>query len=146
MYDATFALDDFMRPRLCDTSEIVKNILLFILFAKPGQYPSLPHIGLDIESRLFSFYDEINETELRDQIVEQCNELAPYFDNGSIVLRKLKYRKQPSLLIQVATSPYDNHGKLYLNSAANLNETTYQIGITYDELNRMVYNITDGGI
>jgi hypothetical protein len=55
-YDTTFELNEFNEHRLRSEIELIKNTILFILFAKPGQYPSLPHIGLDIQSMLYSFY------------------------------------------------------------------------------------------
>lgn len=139
--DVTFELDDFHRPRLRGEAEIVKNVLLYILFSKPGQYPSLPHIGMNIQEKLYSFYDEINEIGLRDQIVSQCRALHVYFDDGTIALRKVKYRGKPSLIINVSTSSYDNHIREDLDDIRESNQSTFLIGITFNEMNEMIYNI-----
>ena len=58
--DVTFELNEFNNPRIKSEIETLKDIILFILFSRPGQYPSLPQIGLNIRDYLYDFYDEIN--------------------------------------------------------------------------------------
>ena len=136
-YDASFALDGFGRPRIRGEAELIKNAILFVLFSKPGQYPSLPNIGLDIQNRLYSFYNEINNNDLRDQIVSQCSALGTYFDKGTINVRKVMYRNQPSLMIHIDCSETLPDGYAVADDASK-----YQIGITFDELNQMIYNVS----
>ena len=141
-YDTTFELNEFNEPRIRSEIELIKDVILFILFAKPGQYPSLPQIGLDIQSRLYSFYDELKESDLIFEITEQCKVLGIFFNNGTIQIKKIKYRKQPSLLISIEgkeTYP-DGYMKDHIN-----NSDRYLIGITFDELNNMIYNINREG-
>ena len=63
-YDTTFELNEFNEPKLRSEMETLKNVLLFVLFTKPGQYPSLPTVGLNIGSSLYEFYDEIERYEV----------------------------------------------------------------------------------
>lgn len=136
-YDTSFALDDFGKPKIRSEVELIKNVVLFILFSKPGQYPSLPNIGLDIQSLLYSFYDEIDNNDLKDKIVNQCSALGMHFDEGTIVIKKTIYRNQPSLMIHI-------EGKETLPSeyGAKSDSEKYLIGITLDDLNQMIYNIS----
>ena len=143
-YDTTFELNEFNEPRIRSEIEVVKDVILFILFAKPGQYPSLPNIGLDIQSMLYSFYDDINESDLMFKINEQCNAMGLYLKNGTVQLKKTKYRGQPSLMISINGSEKypDNYMKDHIDIS-----NRYLIGITFDELNKMIYNISsEGGI
>ena len=39
--DLTFELDQYNEPRLKSEGEMIKDIILYVLFSKPGQYPSL---------------------------------------------------------------------------------------------------------
>jgi len=141
-YDTTFELNEFNEPRIRSEIELIKDVILFILFAKPGQYPSLPHIGLDLQGMLYSFYDEINENDLKFKIKEQCEAMGVFFSDGTVQIKKIKYRSQPSLLISISgTESYpDGYMKDHIGVS---NE--YLIGITYDELNNMIYNINSGG-
>ena len=138
-YDATFELNEFNQPRIRSEIEVVKNTILYILFSKPGQYPSLPMIGLDIESLLYSFYDEINTEDLKDKLVKQCNALGCYFDNGMVAIQKMIYRNQPSLLIHIeGTETYPDG---YMKDSISGSDR-YLIGITFDELHKMIYSIS----
>lgn len=141
-YDTTFELNEFNEPRLRSEIELIKNTILFILFSKPGQYPSLPNIGLDIQSTLYSFYDELNESDLKYKINEQCNALGVYLKNGTVEVKKTMYRGHPSLMINIEGS--ESYPDGYLKGYGN-NSNKYLIGITFDELNKMIYNINEGG-
>lgn len=136
--DCTFELDAFAKPRLRSEAELIKNTLLYILMSKPGQYPSLPFIGMDISNLLYNSYDELKESDLADEIIKQCPVLARYFDDGTIIIRKIKYKGQPSLMIHVETSPIENL------IGENMTKERFQIGITFNELNDMIYNVTEG--
>ena len=137
-YDASFALDGFGKARIRSEAELIKNVVLFVLFAKPGQYPSLPNIGLDIQTLLYSFYDEINNNELRDKLISQCGALGTYFDRGNINIRKTIYRNKPSLMIHIDC---DESLPIGYNSVSS-DSNKYQIGITFNELNQMIYNVS----
>jgi hypothetical protein len=141
-YDTTFSLNEFSQPRLRSEIELVKNVVLYVLFSKPGQYPSLPNIGLDIQSMLFSFYDEIDVNDLIRNITSQCNALGAYFNDGTIQIKKTKYKNQPSLMIYIEGTESYPLDTGYLISGSN-DIQSYMIGITFDELNQMIYNISE---
>ena len=129
-YDLTFGANDFNEPKLSSEVETVRNVLMFVLFAKPGQYPSLPDIGIDIESYLYSFYDELDVEDLKQQIIAQCASLGKYISNNTIAIKKDKYYGQPSLFINVnGTAAYPDGYKWNRNEAS----PGFQIGITIDE-------------
>lgn len=136
--DTTFELNEFGEPRMRSELETVKDILLFILFTKPGQYPSLPTLGYDIGSKLYSFYDDIREDDIIEDVCSQCEALRPYFNNGQIALKKDKYNDQPSMLISISGSESFPAG--YRNASRN-NNSRYMIGITYDDLHKMIYDV-----
>lgn len=137
-YDTTFELNEFNEPRIRSEIETLKDVLLFVLFAKPGQYPSLPMIGMDIASNLYSFYDELNVDEMKSQIIDQCSILGSYINSNQIMIKKLIYRDQPSLIIDIEGS--ERFPANYKHDQIG-NSKRYMIGITYDELNQMIYNI-----
>lgn len=141
-YDGTFALNEFNQPKLSSEIETVKNVLLFILFAKPGQYPSLPYIGLNLQEMLYSFYDEINETDLKNKCCEQCKMLGVYIQNNVIDFKKTIYQGKPSLMIHIeGTETYPNG---YMADKVG-NSTKYLIGITLNDINEMIYNTNKEG-
>lgn len=135
-YDGSFELDRFGNPRVVSDIEMMKNVVMFILFSKPGQYPSLPDIGMDIESLLYSFFDEIDEADLRNKIVAQCTALGWYFERGNINVRKVMYHNKPSLMIHI-----EGTEELPDDVASSNALERYQIGITFDDLNQLIYNV-----
>lgn len=139
-YDTTFELNEFHEPRIRSEIEVVMNTLLFVLFSKPGQYPSIPTIGLDIQSNLYEFYEDIDEEDLKAQIIEQCNMLGAYFLDGTITIKKANYKNKPSLLICVDGNAEYPDG--YKHDDVG-NSDRYLIGLTYDETNKMVSSIKE---
>jgi hypothetical protein len=142
-YDCTFELNEFGKPKISSEIETLKNALLFILYSKPGQYPSIPFIGLDFENILYSFYDEIDEDDIKTRIIEQCSLLGLYFSNTTIQIKKIVYQDQPSLLINLkGTEQYPDD---YMTNK-NGNPIQYLIGVTLDDIGKMVYNISKEGL
>jgi len=136
-YDLTFELNEFEEPKLRSEIETLKDALLFVLFTKPGQYPSLPQIGMNIQNELYSNYDKLDTDDIKNRIIDQCHALGQYLDAGTIAIRKTKYKNIPSLLIYVegtATFPPS-----YKSSSAI--PSKYYIGLTYDDMKNMIYNI-----
>lgn len=135
-YDAGFELNEFNQPKLKSEVELIRDVLLFVLFSTPGQYPSLPNIGLNIKPTLYTFYDELDVEELKGQIMEQCEALGYYFKNGTIFINKTIYNNQPSLLISInGTASYPD------NYLADKGKNNYLVGITFDEAKEMIYNV-----
>lgn len=138
-YDTTFELTEFGQPRLRSELEVVKNTILFLLFCKPGQYPSLPHIGLDINSLLYSFYDELDTDNIKNDLIAQCEALGVCIKRGIVNIQKMMYQGHPSLFIHI--EGFDNVQPGYVQHIGN-SPSKYMIGITFDDLNKMIYNVT----
>lgn len=137
-FDGTFEMNEFGNPRIRSEIEVVKDTLLFILFSRPGQYPSLPMIGLDLRTMLSEFYEDIDIEELKMRVMDQCSALGVYFSSGSIGFKKIMYKDQPSLLIHIEGK--ESYPQGYLCDGYNTNNR-YLIGITFDEMNNMIYNM-----
>lgn len=137
-YDLTFELNEFNEPRIRSEIETIKDALLFILFSKPGSYPSIPQLGMNIEDRLYSFYDEIDEEDLITEITEQCELLGAYLNGGTIAIQKIRYKDKPSLMIHIEGTETFPPGYKHDEIGGS---DRYLIGITYDEMNEMIYSV-----
>ena len=136
-YDLPFEMNEFQEQRICSDLETLKNVLLFIIFTKPGQYPSIPQIGLNIKDELYTNYDEFDVNNFRTQLIEQCALLDAYITDGTIAIKKVMYRNTPSLIIRL-------EGTANLPSAYKVpkaSNTKYYIGLTYDDMKNMIYNV-----
>lgn len=97
--EPSFGVNNFNKAKYTNETETVANAVLNLLFGKPGFFPSMPNLGIDIQSRIYSFWDEIDETVLKAEIASQCKELNYYINNGSLEVIKSSYQGQPLLII-----------------------------------------------
>ena len=127
-YDTPLELDAFNKPKVISSFEMAINAILTLLFMKPGQYPSVPELGIDIESYLHEYADDPKiPSSIESKLRDQCNQLELinltfqcYFDKTVEGI--------PCLVIRITGSDTLAYG-----SQSN----TVYIGISYDKLNQL---------
>lgn len=139
-YDLTHEVNEFNEPKLLSDIEIIKNAVIFILMATPGQYPSLPTIGLGLEDFLYEFYDELDTGLLEEQIISQCKILGVYFNRGNISIKKLKYNGVPSMLIYISGN--SSYPRSYKTDRLD-KDNEFMIGVTYDQFKNIMISINE---
>lgn len=122
-----FGLNNFNEPKILNETESIVNDILNLLFMRPGQFPSLPYLGIDISQYLYQFYDEIDTKQIKSKIASQCSEFLPYVNSGELDVIKTVMKNQPVLLIKVPTIRRDSDSSL-------------MIGITKDLQNEIHFN------
>ena len=127
-YDVAFDHDSMGRPKVLSSFQVGVNAVLTLLFMKPGQFPSIPELGIDIESYLHEYSDDKNiPIEIRNKLSDQCNRLDISGLTINVSIEKTNENRD-ALLIDITGNEYISYG----------NETSHVIiGITYDELNRL---------
>jgi hypothetical protein len=99
--DPTFGINDFNQPKVLSETETVARNILLLLFGKPGFYPSMPDIGMDIGQYLYGFEDEINTEEIKSELADQCSEFLPEVTTGEFDIIKTTHNDQPLLIIKI---------------------------------------------
>lgn len=96
-----FGVDNFNEQKILSDKESIAQILKNILFMRPGNMPSMPHIGINIQSKLYSFDDSLDVEELKTEISSQCSAIIPYldFDGMNLYVANHKGSTQPILMI-----------------------------------------------
>lgn len=96
-----FGVDNFNEQKILSEKESIAQILKNILFMRPGNMPSMPHIGINIQSKLYNFEDSFDVEELKNEIQTQCSALNPYldFDKMNLYVAEQKNGSQPILMI-----------------------------------------------
>ena len=84
--EVDFGLDNFGKPTQLYDPESVANILIHLLFLKPGQLPSQPQLGIDITQYLYGFSDSIPVSEIRSKIIDQAPYLLQYLDINNLMV------------------------------------------------------------
>lgn len=97
--EMTFGLNNFGKQKILSEGDTIAQLILNILFMKPGQMPSMPHIGINIRSYLYKFDDELDVDALKQKISFQCSEIIPFIDTSGMVLTVVNYRGESILMI-----------------------------------------------
>ena len=100
--DVGYGLDDFQRMKVYSESESIARYILTILLTRPGNYPGLPHIGLNVKQLLYDDLNEFNATSLKEQIYEQCSALLPHIIGNDVYEGLIEYNGTTFLLIRVS--------------------------------------------
>lgn len=127
-YDVLLDTDNMYKPKVISTFELCVNSILTLLFMKPGQYPSIPDLGIDIESYLHEYHDDPTiPSQIKTKLNDQCNRIGMAGVTVDVSFDKTSDGFN-ALLIQV-----DGTERLAIGHPSD----KIIIGITYDKLNRL---------
>lgn len=99
--DPTYGVNEFNKTKVLSETETYVNNILTILFGKPGFYPSIPTLGMDISQYLYKFEDEINVDRIKAILANQCSEFLPLVESGDIDIIKTTYMGRSMLIFQL---------------------------------------------
>lgn len=125
--DPTFGVNAFNQAKYRNETETVANSILNLLFGKPGYFPSMPNLGLNIQELIYSFWDEISTTRIKAEISAQCSVFKEYVSNGSLDVIKSSYMDKPLLLVNIPVQIKDAQQVL-------------SVGVTQDPNGNTIYN------
>jgi hypothetical protein len=125
-YDVALDFDSMYKPRVLSSFELGMNTIMTLLFMKPGQYPSIPELGIDIESYLHEYMDDPKiPGEIRDKLYDQCNQLSVVGLTIDVYIDQTE-QNQGALIIEVSGDEHITYGS---------ESSKVIIGITYNQLN-----------
>lgn len=130
-YDTLLDVDSFHKPKMISTFEMCVNTILTLLMMKPGQYPSIPDLGIYVEQYLFEYADDESiPSKITNEIYDQCNRLQLAGVEVRCYFNKLN-PSRPELVVEI-------HGTEYVTY--NNDASTAIFGISLDKLNRLHMN------
>lgn len=131
-YDVLMDYDTYYKPKVISTFEMCINSILLLLKMKPGQYPSIPELGIDVERYLHEYSDDktIPQT-IESQLTDQMNRLNYTNIKIEVFFDKMTNGTN-ALVVKVTGDEYLVYGTKF---------KTALIGITYDQLNHMYTRI-----
>ena len=127
-YDTLLEVDNFNKPKVISSFELMVDAIITLLFMKPGQFPSIPDLGIDIESYLHEYADDRNiPSTIENKLNDQCNRLQYtglsfncYIDTTSDGI--------PCLVLKISGTENLTYG---------VQSNTVYVGISYDKLNEL---------
>lgn len=128
--DPTFTMNDYGKPKMLTNLQTYVNNIMMLLFGKPGFYPSIPSIGMDITQYLYKFQDEIDTSEIKSKLAAQCSEFLPEIQNGDI---------------DIFSSVYDGRLVLIFKLPSITDDKSFRvaIGITTNTRGEIVFNFVE---
>lgn len=127
--DPTYGVNSFNKGKVLSESETYVNNLLAVLLGKPGFYPSIPYLGMDIQQELYKFEDEIDTDKIKAAVVSQCSDFLPLVENGDFDVVATTY-KERSMLIFLLPVVIKN------------DNIAIAVGVTLNERGQLVYQFT----
>lgn len=127
-YDILMDVDSMYKPKVISSFEMIINSILMLLFMKPGQYPSIPELGIDIESYLHEYSDDKSiPMKIKTKLIEQCNRIDIIGLDINVSIDQTS-EGVDALLIEIIGNDYLAYGS---------GSDHIIIGISYDKLNRL---------
>ena len=127
-YDVLMDVDAYNKPKVISTFEMCVNTILTLLKMKPGQYPSIPELGIDIEKYLHEYADDPDiPNEIKTKLLDQCNRLQEVEISIDVFIERANDGNN-ALVVKIEGSDTLTYGE---------KTPTVIIGITYDKLNRL---------
>jgi hypothetical protein len=99
--EPSMGLNNFQKAKYKNETETVAASILNLLFGRPGYFPSMPTLGINIQSYMYSFWDEINPEAIKSKIARQCDAFSEYIQTSELDVLKMEYKGKPVLLIVI---------------------------------------------
>lgn len=109
--EPVFGIDDFRKPKVLNDYEAVIQSILVVLFGKPGCYPSIPELGMNIQQYRNRRLDQIDTDALKAQLAYQCRSLSSNIIDGSIDVTKMMLDNRDVALVFVIPVTTDQSQK-----------------------------------
>ena len=122
-----FGMNSFNKAKIRNETETIANAIINLLFGRPGYFPSMPDLGINIQQTIYMFWDEIDPEMIKAQIAVQCEAFKEYINRNELDVIKSEYNGQPLLLVVIPVQ------------TKNIKESL-GIGITQDKQGNTIYN------
>lgn len=126
-YDVLLDYDSTYKPKVISTFQMCVNTIITLLMMKPGQYPSIPELGIDIDQYLHEYADDKSiPATIMNKLYDQCNRLNMALGLQITCDIDRLSNGMNALIVTVTTNEYLAYGS---------ESGKVIIGITYNELN-----------
>lgn len=127
-YDTPLDVNTLGKPLVISTFEMMINVVLTLLMMKPGQYPSIPDLGIDIESYLWEYSDDPTlPGRIEAKIKEQCSKLQISGVEVKVSMDRTNVDEN-ALVVAITGTDRATYGS---------DHNQVIIGITYDKLKEL---------
>lgn len=101
MIDPAFGVNSFNEPKYYSESQTAANNIMMILYGKPGFYPSIPDLGMDVPRLNDTFFDDLDTDQIKSELARQCNVFIDNIRDGTFDVQKSLINGKPLLIFVV---------------------------------------------
>lgn len=135
LIEPAFGQNNFRKPKLLTGYEVILQSVLMILFGKPGCYPSIPDLGMNIQQYRMQRLDTIAVGELESTLRYQCGILRDGWVDSDISMVKVQTSDlNEMLLITIPVINDSDNFSLIVGIAERDNQVVYN----YELVNEML--------
>lgn len=134
MIDPGFGMNSFNTPKFYNESVTTAKNIITILEGRPGFFPSMPDLGMDIKrALLYKDIDEIDTDVIKAELVRQCDVFITNIRNGTFDVQKVLYQDKPLLIFIIPVTIERAAQRLAVGVMLNSKgETIYRIEYVSD--------------
>lgn len=122
--EPSFGVNSFNKAKYKNETETIATSVVNLLLGKPGYFPSMPNLGINIQDLIYQFWDDIDVNIIKAKIVAQCQVLEEYVDSGELDVVKADYNGDPLLLVIVPVQVKNTKERLAIGITQNSNGQT----------------------
>lgn len=127
-------MNSFNTPKFYNESVTTAKNIITILEGRPGFFPSMPDLGMDIKrALLYKDIDEIDTDIIKAELVRQCDVFITNIRNGTFDVQKVLYQDKPLLIFIIPVTIERAAQRLAVGVMLNSKgETIYRIEYVSD--------------
>jgi hypothetical protein len=134
--EVLFGLDNFHKPKMLSLKDTVAQQIINLLLMRPGNLPSLPHIGINIEQYMYRLQDDFDPEEIKQKIYNQCSELLSYISLGEVQIFITIYKGKDLLIVAIPIVGFGETENLLVAFSSSQNDVN--VAYQFEEINSTV--------
>ena len=129
IYEHVLDLDDFKKPKVLTDWEGIVFSVITVLFGKPGFYPSIPELGLNIQKYRNTLTDMVDPDELKAALIYQCSKIGDELENNGLEIYKSHQGTRDFIVISIPYITEKGNNRLIIGLSGQDDGVAYNYGL-----------------
>lgn len=135
LIEPAFGQNKFRKSLVLTGYEVILQSVLMILFGKPGCYPSIPELGMNIQQYRMQKLDTLKVGEIESTLRYQCGIMREGWINSELSVVKVQTDDRNEMLL--ITIPVEDDSERF-NLIIGVGERNNQLVYNYELVNAML--------
>ena len=129
IYEPVLDLDDIKKPKVLTDWEGIVFSVITVLFGKPGFYPSIPELGLNIQKYRNTLTDMVDPDELKAALIYQCSKIGDELENNGLEIYKSHQGTRDFIVISIPYITEKGNNRLIIGLSGQDDGVAYNYGL-----------------